>query len=114
VVGIDPGTVYLPNSFGDAKTRFVDAGALWVEENGRYLHAKAVYIEGFNSQKIFISGSANPSGPGWGLESAAANTEANIGPVHFGFCCDQANHHDPAGLLTQGLDLACQVRAPFR
>lgn len=76
VVGIDPDTVYLPLSLGDAKTRFVDTGALWGEENGRYLHAKAVYIEGFDSQKVFLSGSANPSGPGWGLESAAANTEA--------------------------------------
>jgi hypothetical protein len=76
VVGIDPDTVYLPHSLGDAKTRFVDTGALWGEENGRYLHAKAVYIEGFDSQKVFLSGSANPSSPGWGLESAAANTEA--------------------------------------
>ena len=76
VVGIDPDTVYLPISFGDAKTRFVDTRTLWAEENGRYLHAKAVYIEGFDSQRIFLSGSANPSGPGWGLESAVANTEA--------------------------------------
>jgi hypothetical protein len=76
VVGIDPDTVYLPTLFGDPKTRFVDTGKLWVEENGRYLHAKAVYIEGFDAQRIFLSGSANPSGPGWGLESAAANTEA--------------------------------------
>ena len=76
VVGIDPNTVYLPLSLEDAKTRFVDTGALWGEENGRYLHAKAVYIEGFDSRKVFLSGSANPSGPGWGLESAAANTEA--------------------------------------
>ena len=76
VVGIDPDTVYLPLSSGDAKTRFVDTGALWGEENGRYLHAKAVYIEGFDSQKMFLSGSANPSSAGWGLESATANTEA--------------------------------------
>jgi hypothetical protein len=76
VVGIDPDTVYLPISFGDAKTRFVDTRKLWAEEHGRYLHAKAVYIEGFDLQKIFLSGSANPSGPGWGLESAIANTEA--------------------------------------
>ncbi len=76
VVGIDPETVYLPTLFGDAKTRFVDVGTLWAEDIGRYLHAKAVYIESFETQKVFISGSANPSGPGWGLQPAVANTEA--------------------------------------
>jgi hypothetical protein len=70
VVGIDPDTVYLPASFVDAKTRFVSTGTLWLEEKERYLHAKAVYIEGFDSQKCFLSGSANPSGPGWGVEPA--------------------------------------------
>jgi hypothetical protein len=76
VVGIDPETVYLPTLFDEAKTRFVDVGTLWVENNGRYLHAKAVYIEGFDMQRVFISGSANPSGPGWGLQPAVSNTEA--------------------------------------
>jgi hypothetical protein len=37
VVGIDPDTVYLPISFGDAKTRFVDTRKLWAEEHGRYV-----------------------------------------------------------------------------
>ncbi|MCU1224619.1 MAG: hypothetical protein JWQ42_2712 [Edaphobacter sp.] len=78
VVGIDPNTVYLPTSLGDPKTRFVDVGTLWTEDKGRYIHAKAVYIEGLDERKIFISGSANPSGPGWGIQSGVANTEAMI------------------------------------
>lgn len=78
VVGIHPETVYLPILYVDPQTRFVDIATLWAEDRGRYIHAKAVYIEGLEEQKIFISGSANPSGPGWGLRSVVANTEAMI------------------------------------
>ena len=77
-IGIDPSTVYLPTTSKDPKTRFVDVGMLWNGDNGKYLHAKAVYLEGPAEQRIFVSGSANPSGSGWGLRSAFANTEAMI------------------------------------
>lgn len=78
VVGIEPDTVYLPVVPEDSKIRFVDVRTLWTEDKGKYLHAKAVYLEGIDAQRIFISGSANPSGAGWGLGAAAVNTQAMV------------------------------------
>ncbi len=78
VVGIDPKTVVLPRLMSDPRMRFVDARAAWPDDGDKYLHAKALYIEGDGTSSIFLSGSANPSAPGWGIRPNEANTEAMI------------------------------------
>jgi phosphatidylserine/phosphatidylglycerophosphate/cardiolipin synthase-like enzyme len=78
VVGIDPETVVLPRMMSDLNMRFVDARAAWSEDGDKYLHAKALYIEGDGTSSVFLSGSANPSAPGWGIKPKQANTEAMI------------------------------------
>ena len=77
VVGIDPTTVVLPSLNESLKVRFVDARAAWPGENEKYLHAKALFLEGA-TRSIFLSGSANPSSSGWGTIPKGANTEAMI------------------------------------
>ncbi len=78
VVGIDPETVMLPSLTSDASMRFVDARDAWPEDGYKYLHAKALYLEGDDTHSFFVSGSANPSAPGWGTAPGGVNTEAMI------------------------------------
>jgi len=78
VVGIDPQTVVLPSVGKGLNVRFVDARAAWPNDADKYLHAKALYLEGAGAHSIFLSGSANPSAPGWGTSGAGRNTEAMI------------------------------------
>lgn len=78
VVGIDPETVVLPSLNEGINVRFVDARAAWPDDADKYLHAKALYLEGAGTQAVFLSGSANPSAPGWGTAPAGMNTEAMI------------------------------------
>jgi hypothetical protein len=78
VVGIDPETVVLPSLGKGLNVRFVDARAAWPDDANKYLHAKALYLEGTGERSVFLSGSANPSGPGWGTPGAGRNAEAMI------------------------------------
>ncbi len=78
VVGIDPDTVLLPSLDEALKIRFVDARAAWPDEGDKYLHAKALYLEGDGTHSVFLSGSANPSAPGWGISANVMNTEAML------------------------------------
>jgi hypothetical protein len=76
-VGVDPSTVYLPNLTQDAKIAFVDASQALNSSPHHYLHAKALYLEGEREEDAaWLSGSANPSAPGWGLNTA--NVEAVV------------------------------------
>jgi hypothetical protein len=78
VVGIDPETVVLPNLGKGLNVRFVDARAAWPDDADKYLHAKALCLQGAGANSVFLSGSANPSAPGWGTPGAGRNTEAVI------------------------------------
>ena len=76
-VGVDPSTVYLPQLIQDAKVAFVDASQALDSSLYHYLHAKVLYLEGEREEDAaWLSGSANPSAPGWGLN--AANVEAVV------------------------------------
>jgi hypothetical protein len=76
-VGVDPSSVYLPNLIQDRKVAFVDASQALNSSPHHYLHAKAVYFEGERPEDaVWLSGSANPSAPGWGLY--APNVEAVV------------------------------------
>jgi hypothetical protein len=78
VVGIDPETVVLPRLIQDARVRFVDVREAWPDEAQKYLHAKILYLESDSRDALFISGSANPSAPGWGVQPNRRNTEAMV------------------------------------
>jgi hypothetical protein len=78
VVGIDPATVVLPSYDHALELRFVDAGLAWPDDGTKYLHAKVLYLEGDGTRAAFLSGSANPSAPGWGTSPSGVNDEAMI------------------------------------
>lgn len=76
-VGIDPLTVFLPKLSAIPDLKFVDASEQLGASQHHYLHAKAVYLEGDDlSEAVWLNGSANPSGPGWGI--GTPNTEAMV------------------------------------
>lgn len=67
IVAIDPQSVHLPGK-QHGRARFVDARMVWPTESsgGGYLHAKLVYFEAASvADDVLVSGSANPSEPGW-------------------------------------------------
>ena len=80
VVGIDPETVQIPRSANDLHgIEFVRADMLGTETDSEgkticYLHAKCIYIQSDQGERIFVSGSANPSAPAW----LATRTSGNI------------------------------------
>lgn len=97
IIGIDPETVTIPAHAANlTMVRFVDAGFLY--KHSGYLHAKALYIDAGDQQKMLITGSANPSAPAWLAHTDARNAEAMIfrsGP--------EASHlADRLGLKTLG------------
>jgi hypothetical protein len=76
-VGVDPSTVFLPRLEPISNMMFVDASGELGSSQHHYLHAKALYLEGDDpSEALWLNGSANPSGPGWGF--GTPNTEAMI------------------------------------
>jgi len=77
-VAIDPQTVYLPTQVKDPQIVFINATEALDNGTSKYLHAKALYLEGREGEAVFVSGSSNPSGPGWGLDSSRANVEALV------------------------------------
>jgi hypothetical protein len=76
VVGIDPDTVLLRAPKVVAGCRFVDASVLQGQDEHGYLHAKAIYFDAPGDHALFVSGSANPSGPAWMGSKSSGNTEA--------------------------------------
>lgn len=78
IVGIEPGTVNISSSAVDfAKVKFVDATSFHLRKWESYLHAKALFIEGEDSD-WFIIGSANPSAPAWLNVPGSRNIEGII------------------------------------
>ena len=77
-IGVDPGSVYLPQLPGNQKIVFVDASEILNSSVRRYLHAKALYLEDEQGHAAWLSGSANPSSPGWGLDPDVINAEAVV------------------------------------
>lgn len=77
VVAIDPDTVHLP-AIRPLRARFVDARRVWsTSTREQYLHAKALYFEPVAGERsVIVSGSANPSRPGWMGTGANGNVEA--------------------------------------
>jgi hypothetical protein len=81
VVGIDPSTVQISESArAMSGADFVNAAGLGAEDqakqkDGRYLHAKAIYLTQEGGRSLFASGSANPSRPAWLADRHSGNAE---------------------------------------
>lgn len=77
VVGIQPTTVSVSGElFNQNDITVVDTSGLLDEnERAKYIHAKAIYLEGDNSSALIV-GSANPSTPAWLLTGSECNAEA--------------------------------------
>ena len=84
VVGIDPATVQLPHAArhfpGIEYVRLSNLGAEPKDGDGTvgYLHAKALFAESIGGERIFVSGSANPSSPAWLATNASGNAEIMV------------------------------------
>ena len=74
-VMIDPETVHLDSNVEGLRSVFVDARAAWPDSKISYLHAKSIYFES-EAGDLLVSGSANPSRPGWFAGIGAGNVEA--------------------------------------
>ncbi len=83
-VGIDPGTVQIPQDAGNLKgVKFVNYGRVDTSESTHskymgYLHAKSIVIETMSGTTCLVSGSANPSRPAWLSDGMSGNTEMMI------------------------------------
>jgi hypothetical protein len=85
VLAVEPETVEMPVGASYlTDVRVVRADTLGLDEGkangGRpgYLHAKGIYIEPYEADPVFASGSANPSRPAWLGRSEAGNVEAML------------------------------------
>ena len=84
VVGIDPATVQFPEAARHlAGVEYVRVSQLGAESNNgngpaNYLHAKALFLESNRGERIFVSGSANPSSPAWLATDASGNVELMV------------------------------------
>ena len=84
VVGIDPATVQLPDVArrlpGIEYVRLSNLGGEPINGDGSagYLHAKALFVESLGDERIFVSGSANPSSPAWLATNASGNVEIMV------------------------------------
>lgn len=97
-VVIEPATVKLGASSTPLRSRFVDAAVMWPDSD-RYLHAKAMVLD-FGDGLMVVSGSANPSRPGW-MGGPRANFEAmllraGVSTANCGFARDLLHAFDMA------------------
>jgi len=88
VLAVEPETVEMPANAAELTgVRVVRADTLGLDDSKSnasspgYLHAKGIYIEPYEGDPVFASGSANPSRPAWLGRSDAGNVEAMLARV---------------------------------
>ena len=78
VVAVDPDTYELPSEAPQLvpTARFVDLSAWERSTQGRFAHAKLLWIELVGGESLLVTGSANPSAPAWLATPDDRNAEA--------------------------------------
>jgi len=88
VLAVEPKTVEMPARAAKLPgVRVVRADALGLDDSAEttkkpgYLHAKGIFIEPYDGEAVFASGSANPSRPAWLAEPGSGNVEIMFATV---------------------------------